>query len=348
MFDTLPADQNRATITPHVDHRRSGAPATSATDILILTAPTYSAFALVSVLEVFRAANVLLPGSAVRWSIAEGQPNAKSAALHEIVSGGVPVSRTEVRSRRHSLTLVFIDSPDIPAELASTIRSAYRMGSTVVEIGSGAFLLPTLGLLDQPRCSVHPDDRATFREKFPEIDVANTMFTVGRRSISCCGQLGAIELALYLVSQLRGTDVAARVRSSMLLPSHGSDDDFSSVAVPHHQQPRNRHLRRAIEIMETHIEDPLSQTQVARHCGVSSRQLQRLFSDVLGETFNDVYMRLRLGRATELLKKTDMAIVDIAIACGFTSGSYFAQAFRRRWNSKPSHVRSTSEKPLPL
>ena len=119
----------------------------------------------------------------------------------------------------------------------------------------------------------------------------------------------------------------------------------SACPIPpsHHAALTNRHLQRAFEIMQTHLEDPLSQTQVARHCRLSARQLQRLFSNLIGETFHQAYMQLRLDRAYQLLKQTDMPIVEVAIACGFSNGSYFAQAARKRWNMTPSRVRSRTE-----
>ena len=54
------------------------------------------------------------------------------------------------------------------------------------------------------------------------------------------------------------------------------------------------------------------------------------------------YMRLRLERARELLRQTNMPILDIAIATGFTSHSYFAQSYRLQFGRPPSEERRTT------
>ncbi|RVA58817.1 MAG: helix-turn-helix domain-containing protein, partial [Mesorhizobium sp.] len=54
------------------------------------------------------------------------------------------------------------------------------------------------------------------------------------------------------------------------------------------------------------------------------------------------YMRLRLERARELLRQTNMPILDVAIATGFTSHSYFAQSYRLQFGRPPSEERRTT------
>ena len=53
-------------------------------------------------------------------------------------------------------------------------------------------------------------------------------------------------------------------------------------------------------------------------------------------------LRLRLERARELLRQTNMPILDVAIATGFTSHSYFAQSYRLQFGRPPSEERRTT------
>jgi transcriptional regulator GlxA family with amidase domain len=51
--------------------------------------------------------------------------------------------------------------------------------------------------------------------------------------------------------------------------------------------------------------------------------------------------RLRLERARTLLQQTDMRVLDVAIACGFGSASYFSKCFRRYFGTSP-HMQQKS------
>jgi len=326
--------------------RQENRPLDNCCELLVLAAPGFSAFALVSMLEILRGANRMVGRRVVRWSFVDDTIDGTVPLLTGLLADGRAISGNEARRGRHAMTLVFADRPiDRPSSspLISTIRASHRAGSRIVEIGSGAFLLPMLGLLDHDRYSVHPGDRAVLMEKFPLVRVADTMFSAGQRTISCCGQAGAIELAFFLVEQMCGPSISDAVRRAMLFDKRPGQGSACLIPSARGGDLTNRHLQRAFEIMQTHLEDPLSQTQVARHCRLSARQLQRLFSSLIGETFHQAYMQLRLDRAYQLLKQTDMPIVEVAVACGFTNGSYFAQAARRRWNMTPSHVRSRPE-----
>src|SRR3546814_14372046 len=53
--------------------------------------------------------------------------------------------------------------------------------------------------------------------------------------------------------------------------------------------------------MELHLEEPLSQTDLAERAGLSTRQLERLFRKYLGATPTRDYLTLRLQRARQLL-----------------------------------------------
>ena len=313
-------------------------------DLLMLAAPGFSSLALVSVVEVFRAANTLIGCNFFRWFfVAQNDPDSVPD-LAALLPDGRQMLQSEIDSaiRTKSLTFAFASEPlDSTASkrLVPIIRRAHRSGSRIIEVGSGAGLLPQLGLLDHAQYAVHPRDRAAFAEKFPDIPISDAVFSVGSRTISCCGEAGALELALYLVGSAVGIELAHGVRRLLLLEAPRNGPMPPKVWTTPYGWIRNRHLSRAIDLMERHVEDPLTQPQVAKLCEVSSRQLQRLFSTLIGATYIDVYMGLRLERARALLKSTDLPVIEVATACGFTSGSYFAQSAKKRWGSTPSQCR---------
>jgi transcriptional regulator GlxA family with amidase domain len=88
--------------------------------------------------------------------------------------------------------------------------------------------------------------------------------------------------------------------------------------------------------MEKHVERPLPRQKLARHAGVSLRQLDRMFRDYLGHTVQQHYLHLRLDKARALLRETNLSMLDISFATGFASASQFSRTYKRTFGHAPS------------
>ncbi len=93
-------------------------------------------------------------------------------------------------------------------------------------------------------------------------------------------------------------------------------------------------LGRAIEMMESHLEDVVGVEELCAAAGVSRRQLERLFQRHFRVAPQRYYLDLRLQRARALLRYTDMPVVEIAVACGFGSAAHFSRSYRA-WAGTP-------------
>ncbi|MNC64476.1 HTH-type transcriptional regulator CdhR [compost metagenome] len=59
----------------------------------------------------------------------------------------------------------------------------------------------------------------------------------------------------------------------------------------------------------------------------------------LDDTPSGFYLRLRLDKARQLLRQTDMSVLEVAVACGFESASYFTRSYRARFERCPREDR---------
>jgi transcriptional regulator GlxA family with amidase domain len=130
-------------------------------------------------------------------------------------------------------------------------------------------------------------------------------------------------LAHFGLERLRGRDERQRV------PVAGSATAGTSAK-----------LTEALALMEANLGEPLPTEEVARLVGVSRRQLERLFKQHLDELPSRWYAELRLAKARRLLQQTSQSILQIALACGFASGSHFSNAYRTRFGRTPREERS--------
>jgi transcriptional regulator GlxA family with amidase domain len=93
--------------------------------------------------------------------------------------------------------------------------------------------------------------------------------------------------------------------------------------------------------MESNIEEPMSLDELARHVGISRRQMERIFQKHLNCVPTRYYLELRLRRARELLLRTPKSIVDVAFSCGFVSAPHFSKCYRDFFGKPPREERQS-------
>jgi len=98
-------------------------------------------------------------------------------------------------------------------------------------------------------------------------------------------------------------------------------------------------MGRMRDFIEVSLDAELGLGKLAREAGVSAHTLPRAFLRAFGETPHRYVLNRRLARARELLAGTDMPVVDIALATGFSSQSHLAAAFRRLTGMTPGEYR---------
>jgi AraC family transcriptional regulator len=101
--------------------------------------------------------------------------------------------------------------------------------------------------------------------------------------------------------------------------------------------------RRAVEQARDLIHDSLAEDltldDMARAASVSPFHLIRLFRRHEGITPYRYLLRLRLERAAELLRRSELNVGEVAASCGFADPAHFAKQFRRRYAASPSAYR---------
>ena len=89
-----------------------------------------------------------------------------------------------------------------------------------------------------------------------------------------------------------------------------------------------RHYRRALTL-----------SAVARALSCSPRQLQRAYAQFGDSTFQEDLTARRMAAAAELLAGQAIPVRDVARLVGYSGGSHFARAFRRRYGLSPARFR---------
>jgi AraC-like DNA-binding protein/PAS domain-containing protein len=98
-------------------------------------------------------------------------------------------------------------------------------------------------------------------------------------------------------------------------------------------------LRRVREYIDLHLGDRTQLTELAAVAGVSVHHFAREFKRSTGVTPHDYLMQKRVGRAREMLARTDWSLSEVAFAAGFSDQSHMSRHFRRLVGMTPGQFR---------
>lgn len=91
--------------------------------------------------------------------------------------------------------------------------------------------------------------------------------------------------------------------------------------------------------MDSHPSEPWRLEALAAMAGVSPNHLATLFAREVGLAPHAYLIRVRVAKAKELLRDTDLTVTRIAHDLGFHSSQHFARTFRRIVGQTPSAFR---------
>src|SRR5581483_10186125 len=98
-------------------------------------------------------------------------------------------------------------------------------------------------------------------------------------------------------------------------------------------------IRRLIDFIEDNLDGDLSVEAMAAEVIVSPRYLPRAFKTAVGQSPHRYVLGRRIERAKEMLRNTDLSIVEIALASGFSSQSHLSNWFLRLVGVSPAMYR---------
>lgn len=307
---------------------------------VLLLLPSFSAFDLSAVMQALREANNFdsLPRYNLLLLSEDGLPVQDANGLQTCVDA--PLGKLNRRD-----TVLVFGGKDFKTgstlPVLSWLRREARNGTSFGAFGSGAFTLAKAGLLSGKRASAHWAYRAAIAECCPDLEVSRSIFTLEPGRFTCAGGVSAVDLTLALIAQDHGAEVAQFVADRMICSSPRTGQHDQTVSVQWRAGIRHEKLAAAMQCMLGEYEDPLSPAEIAAKVGISTRQLERLFAKYLNASPKSYYTKLRLENARSMLQQTDMRIVEIALANGFSSQGHFSKAYKKQFGTSPNQERGS-------
>lgn len=156
------------------------------------------------------------------------------------------------------------------------------------------------------------------------------------------------ELLLNIKNLLEQRHKLSQKNSNTAMASVNSERTFAENEVSNIKEivlgiieEQNNSFRKMLnEVIDSNLSDPsFNSTMLAAHMCLSRAQLNRKVNAELGTDTTHYIRDRRLEHACQMLKKNNMSIMDVQVACGFDSPGYFSRVFKQKYNMSPSEYR---------
>ena len=220
--------------------------------------------------------------------------------------------------------------------LKDAVPRARRFGS----ICTGAFVLGHAGLLDHHHVTTHWHYTERLIKAFPKAIVeTDRIYLQDGRLITSGGITAGIDLALSIVAQDHGKEVAVEVAKVLLvvMKRQGGQAQFSPMTAA--VSPQETAITRVQNQILARLEQPHTIDSMAELAGLSPRHFARLFAKDVQMTPMAFLQGARIDRARQLLETTDLPLKTVAFHAGFGSVRHMRALFTEKLGLNPTQYR---------
>ncbi len=213
----------------------------------------------------------------------------------------------------------------------------------LITVCAGALLAAQAGLLSGAQVTTHHLELDALRALDPQCQVLpNRVFvTDAARSVySSAGITTGIDLAIYLIADICGEAVAARVAQVMVMPMRRGPGDPQLSAFLSSRAHLHPAVHRVQDAVSQAPHEPWTAEQMAQVACTSTRHLSRLFEEHVGLSPLDFLRSIRVELAAKALQ-AGKSVAQAADLCGFSSDLQLRRAWKALGKEGlPSQIKS--------
>lgn len=243
-------------------------------------------------------------------------------------------------------TVVFLGSQEdrwsLSREDSKALRTVLLGAGRIILVGSAVFLPVEAGLGECGSLAIHSNFLAPMAEEHPDHPVASGPVAQSGRFASAVSQFAAQKLLISAIAQDHGEITAKAVSQYVGLEDRSSSTVPSEIWKYVKKSSGDRLVCEVLKTMNKHIEEPLPISEIARIAGTSVRQVQRQFKSKTQASPQHIYREIRLNYAHNLVTRSNLPVIDVALAAGFQNYGTFHENFKRQFGASPAHMRKTS------
>ncbi len=278
------------------------------------------------------------------WTIVTGDGNPVTSSC------GVPIApNREIDLDEHFDYVVVVggllpETLDVGDQALDFLRANRARGTMLVGLCIGSFVIAKAGLLDGHRACVHLTHKPDMEQLFPRVrPLTDETFVLDNNILTCPGGTAAIDVAIEIIARHYGKARAMMGLHHMVVDAHRAAHHLPTRSYDLLANCGNRHVERAIKLMEMNIAEHRPIKDLAAELGISESQLDRTFVEHTGMTPLKFWRKIRLENAHWMICNTHHSITIIAHECGFFDSTHLGKRFKAVHGDTPMAIRKRNK-----
>lgn len=200
------------------------------------------------------------------------------------------------------------------------INKCNQQKINICSICSGAFVLAESGILDGKQCTTHWKRTHELQQLYPEINVIeNVLFTQDENIYTSAGIASGIDLALYILEQMKGEYFAHKVSRELVIYQRRSGNQKQQNDLLSFRNHIHVGIHKVQDWLQENLQKKVALADLAAMANMSDRNFTRVFKKETSLTVNEYITLLRKERIEQLLNNPDITRTAIAKQCGLKS-----------------------------
>jgi len=304
-----------------------------------LLIPGFSMLSLAAAVEPLRMANAQAEEELYQWDFLSWDNTSVNASNNMVTAPTIDMD--QVKMLDVLLVVAGINVATYGDDVFfAWLRQASRQVDLLGSTSTGALLLAKAKLLRHKTCTIHWEYVDSFREQFPDVWMSGELYEFDGSLFTCSGGSAGLDMMLQIIADQHGYELALLVAEQYMHPHIRPPHQDQRMRLQSRLNINNPRLIKALDIMRQNLEAPLTCQELADASNMSARQMERLFKQYLHQSPGQYYLHLRLEKTQQLLRQSSLSVLQVATACGFSSTSYLARCYQKKYACSPRQERA--------
>ena len=301
--------------------------------------PGFSMLSLAAAVEPLRMANAQAQEELYQWEFLSWDDIPVSASNQMVTAPTINVDQVKVLD-----VLLIVAGINVATYgddvFFAWLRQAARQVDLLGSTSTGSLLLAKAKLLRHKTCTIHWEYVDSFREQFPDVWMSGELYEFDGTLFTCSGGSAGLDMMLQIIADQHGYELALLVAEQYMHPHIRPPHQDQRMRLQSRLNINNPRLIKAIDFMRQNLDAPLTCQELANASNISARQMERLFNQYLQQSPGQYYLHLRLEKTQQLLRQSSLSVLQVATACGFSSTSYLARCYQKKYGCSPRQERA--------
>ena len=231
---------------------------------------------------------------------------------------------------------------NINSKTKAFIFNNVKKNIPIVALCTGSFVLAKLGLLNGKRCAVHSGHLKEMQDRFPKVITDDQKdFIETDNFFTSPGSIKSSYLAFQIITKHCGQQRAIKGANSIMIPYNNPFDNVETHEFSIFKSCGNNLVEKAIFAMEHNFNLKINISSLSNSLNTTERSLSRNFKNIVNNTPNNVWRKIKLLHCKWLLTNTNKRITSIAFENGFSDSAHFSKWFFLTYKETPSSFRKS-------